>query len=244
MADNISSEIQCENSTSPAVPDAKLTDMIEDRLSYKYPYEHLRMVPAKVTASGFRGHSEGKIGASRPSFMMKEGLSPTERGTALHRFMQFCNLSRAKDDAHSELSRLLAAHHLTERESSAVDLDKVNEFFHSGISELLENAVRIEREWRFTVALDESLLHFFTDSYADGEQVILQGECDLLLIMPDEAIIVDYKTDRVEAADPLIESYSPQLELYASAVRQIISLPVKRCYLYSFALGRLISVEI
>ncbi|MBQ4313679.1 MAG: PD-(D/E)XK nuclease family protein [Clostridia bacterium] len=109
---------------------------------------------------------------------------------------------------------------------------------------MIDSASQVHREWRFTVELEPRLLHLFTDGSAQGERVILQGECDLLMVMEDEVIIVDYKTDRVAKAQELTERYTPQLELYASAVRQIFSLPARRCYLYSFALGKLIPVEI
>lgn len=216
-------------------------------MEYVYPYESTGDVPAKVTASQTHKHGkerEEKSGAKihispmRPSFMMEQGLTPTERGTALHRFMQFCDLDRARTDAASEIERLVSKRFLMAREGEAVDTERVAKLFSGALGELMDSADTLYREWRFTVELPKERLSLFTDAPAPEEMVVLQGECDLLLIRGDEAIVVDYKTDRVSSTDQLIDRYSDQLRLYADAVGAVTGLPV-RCYIYSFRLSEL-----
>jgi ATP-dependent helicase/nuclease subunit A len=75
--------------------------------------------------------------------------------------------------------------------------------------------------------------------------VLLQGVADLVLIFEDHAEIVDYKTDRGKTEEDFIRAYAPQLEYYARAIsRRLAPLPVTRCSLYSFALGREICLPV
>ena len=52
---------------------------------------------------------------------------------------------------------------------------------------------------------------------------------DLVVLLPDEIWLVDFKTDELRKADlpEKIRLYQPQLELYALALTQIFSRPVK-----------------
>ena len=134
-------------------------------------------------------------------------------------------------------------------------LDRVERFFEN-TKELLAQAIRIEREWRFTVQLEPELYSLFLTDCSEQETaekidavrnsdkpIVMQGECDLLLILKDEAIVIDYKTDYGKSADDLKDEYSAQIRLYASAVKQVLSMEVKRCYIYSFDRSELIGVD-
>ncbi len=224
--------------------DPKIAKSIRERTEYVYPHAQLHDVPSKVTASGTHARGISHVASTRPSFMQDNGLSPTERGTALHKFMQFCDFTLAAQSPDDETARLVAAGHLSPREASAVDISKVRRFFSGDMAQLLSKTSAIEREWRFTAMLEPQFLHFFTDADAAGESVVLEGECDLLLYTDDGIVIVDYKTDRVNNAQTLIDNYLPQLQLYASAVRQITGRNDVRCCIYSFTLSQLIPLDI
>jgi len=229
-------------------PDETVVDALRRSMDYSYPYANMGDVPAKVTASQTHKHGfdspetdSGQkihISPTRPSFMMSQGLTPTERGTALHRFMQFCDLERARTDAAAEVRRLVKSRFLTQREGEAVDTGRVAKLFGGELGAMMDGAGEVHREWRFTVELPAERLSLFTQAKHPGEMIVLQGECDLLLINNDEAIVVDYKTDQVKSTDVLIERYRDQLVLYADAVTAVTGLPV-RCYIYSFKLSEL-----
>ena len=59
---------------------------------------------------------------------------------------------------------------------------------------------------------------------------------------PGELFLVDYKTDRHRTPEQLRDLYAPQLALYREALQRRLGLPVARCSLYAFALGREIEV--
>ena len=237
----ISAETQTEKKEYS--PDSGMMAQIRSRLDYRYPFAHLHSVPSKVTASGTHASFDSHIGDTRPSFLQEKGLSATEKGTALHKFMQFCDFELAALSPENEADRLVSEGHLSAHEAKAVDFEKVRKFFLGDMAALLACTVHKEREWRFTVMLEPRYLSYFTDADASGEQVVLEGECDLLLFTEKGYVIVDYKTDRVKSASQLIERYTPQLRLYASAVRQIFGTYNVECCIYSFTLGELIAVD-
>ena len=78
---------------------------------------------------------------------------------------------------------------------------------------------------------------------ADIEQaaVIVQGAIDLCFEEPDGIVVLDFKTDRVDNMNELLNSYGEQLEIYSAAAQKIFSKPVKERIIYSFALGESIS---
>jgi len=235
--------------------DEAVVDVLRGSMDFVYPNLSVGDVPAKVTASQTHKHGgdfsrddekdKGKIHISptRPSFMMDKGLTPTERGNALHHFMQFCDLDRARENPGAEVERLVSARFITPREGGAIDIEKVKELFSGELGRLIDSARAIHREWRFSAELPPERLALFTEAPPPEEMIVLQGECDLLLLMGDEAVVVDYKTDRITNTDELVDRYSDQLLLYSDAVRAITELPV-RCYLYSFKLSELREVPL
>ena len=78
---------------------------------------------------------------------------------------------------------------------------------------------------------------------AEGEQVLVQGIADLVLVYPDHLELLDYKTDRRKTAADFVRAYKPQLDLYALAVgKRFAPKPVTYKGIYSLELGRLIEV--
>ena len=73
---------------------------------------------------------------------------------------------------------------------------------------------------------------------------MVQGVIDVLFEEEDGFTLVDYKTDyaREDNIQQLVETYQIQLDLYARAVEKILRQKVKEKILYSFTLGRAISI--
>ena len=61
----------------------------------------------------------------------------------------------------------------------------------------------------------------------------IEGRIDLVFIEDGGAVIVDYKTDRVNAREAIIraEHYRPQAETYVRAMQQVLDVPVKEMIL-------------
>ena len=225
-------------------PNEELIAAIEERLQYQYPYADLEGIPNKVTASELtkQEHSGDSINLVRPSFLMTGGLTPTERGRALHKYMEFANFRAAAEAPDKELQRLQKRGYLTENEVNAVEMDKVRLFFEQ-MRPMLSEAKEILREREFSVILDSEQVKYVTDTDVKGEPIVLEGECDCVLVYDDGAVILDYKTDRISDPDRLVEHYATQLRLYRYAMAQVLDKPVKGIYLYSFYIGKLIPIR-
>lgn len=221
-------------------PSEEIVEELRRRLDFRYPYEELNAVAAKVSASGLNKELEGADHSFtlRPAFLSRQGLTPAERGTALHEYMQFCRFGEAERDAGAELARLESEGFLSPEQARSVPLEKIRAFFASPLYARMKKAERLMREQRFTVSQDAALFY----PQAKGERVVLQGVADCVFVEEGGLILVDYKTDRVSSPEELAERYRPQLEVYELAMREIFSLPVTERILYSFHLGREIRV--
>ena len=228
---------------SQTAPDEALMAAVRERLSFQYPYDSLSGVPTKVTASELtkRDHSGDSVNLVRPAFMMSGGLTPTERGKALHKYMEYANFRAAAQSPEQELKRLQKYGFLTETEADAVDTSKIASFFEQ-MKPMLDSAGEILREREFSVILDREHTSLVTDADIGDEPVVLEGECDCVLVYNDGAVILDYKTDRIADPARLAEHYGTQLRLYRYAMERVLEKPVKGIYLYSFYLDKLIEV--
>ena len=72
--------------------------------------------------------------------------------------------------------------------------------------------------------------------------MMLQGIVDLYFEEEDGLVVVDYKTDRVDAEEVLASRYRVQLEWYERALEQATGKKVKEKWIWSFALGKEIRI--
>jgi ATP-dependent helicase/nuclease subunit A len=72
----------------------------------------------------------------------------------------------------------------------------------------------------------------------------VQGVADLVVLLPKEIWLVDFKTDRMNDGDlsKKERDYSKQLKLYASALSKIYGRPVTNCWLHFLAAQRTVKI--
>jgi ATP-dependent helicase/nuclease subunit A len=73
----------------------------------------------------------------------------------------------------------------------------------------------------------------------------VQGVADLVVMLPEEMWLVDFKTDQITTADLAgkVKSYEVQLQLYAQALARIYHRPVSETWLHFLALKRSVSLH-
>ncbi len=221
-------------------PDEALLRRIAASLDFKYPYAALNGVCAKVAASELaaRGFSAEFAASSRPAFLSEKGLTPAERGTALHVYLQFADYRAAAEDPQTELERLVSQGFLTAAQAQAVDLERVGAFFASPVGKRVLASPSVSREFRFTVEIPAGRVQPGLPEPFSQEPVVLQGAADCVFEEEGGLVIVDFKTDRKSDPAALWERYRGQLDLYRLAVGQCTGKPVKQCLLYSFFMNR------
>lgn len=219
--------------------DPALLERLRGQVDAEYPYQALRGIPAKVTATELTKREgrdpEGEMLLARPSFLYSQGLTPAERGIALHSFLQFANYTAAAEHPQAELSRLQAQGFLTKEQAEAVNQKQVKTFFASEIAKRMLRSPQLLREYRFAVEIPAAQLEPEAgEALLQEQRVVLQGAVDCVFEEDGQWVVVDYKSDRSASPQALWERYHRQLELYAMAMEQCTGKPVRECVLYSF----------
>lgn len=241
-ADNMPKSDSFGNETEVIVPNDEISAKIVENMNYNYPFDALRNVEAKCSASSLANKAEGDKYSfnSRPAFMEKDGLTGAEKGTAMHKIMQFISFDAV--NVEDEIERLKEWEYISEAEADAVDLSAIKKFFASDIFKRIKTSSDCRREMRFLTEIPAGEVDSSLDGVLYDERVIVQGAVDLCFVEADGVVIVDFKTDRVDNADALKSAYSEQLNIYEKAAEKIFLKPVKQKIIYSFVLGEEIIV--
>ncbi len=225
-----------------AKADDALVNALRERIAYTYPHDALARVPTKLAASAIAADPTRPelVAHARPTFLAKQELSPAERGTAMHNFMQYAEFAAAAASTEQEAERLKTAGFLSAEQVACLDHSRLRAFFESDLYRRIGASERVWREVPFTFREAAAV---YDPAVTDAkEAVVVQGIADCVFVENGGLVIVDYKTDRVKTPDELIERYRAQLDVYARALAAVLQLPVHECLLYSFALGKTITL--
>ena len=217
---------------------------VQARLDYSDPRSVLSSVPAKRAASdgSERGINREYFASSRPAFMSSGGLTPAQRGTATHKFMQFSNYAAARAGIESELACLVDGGFLSEDEGKAVNIGAAKRFFMSPLAERIFASDNVMREKKFAALFPAKFFYPELTGEAAEEKIVVQGIADCVFVEDGKLVIVDYKTDTGVDAEALLDRYSAQLEIYREALSQALGMPVKETLLYSFFMNSTVKV--
>lgn len=167
-------------------------------------------------------------------------------GTIWHQVMASLDFSRisGKDDVEDELQRMIEAGRLRKQDAGVIRADKIAAFLRSPLGQELTAAKadgRLFREQPFVIGVRAGEVLPQTDS---EDMVLVQGIMDAFYETEDGIVLLDYKTDHLEAGqeDVLAGRYRMQMELYARALEGILKKKVVRKVLYSFSLNEEITV--
>jgi ATP-dependent helicase/nuclease subunit A len=260
--------------TKIRMADEKNVQELAKSFSYEYPYKSDADRKIKYSVSELKHMSmaqkydEEQSEAERPAFLLSEkehyipdfaekeeaadggqssGVSQGAlRGTAMHRVMEcmdfakICEIDRTEDSAISafvreELARMKTSGELSEEMQKLVRPLQIEGFARS------DTALRMAK------AAARGELFKEKPFVMKHEGVLVQGIIDVFWMEEDSLVLLDYKTDRVEAAEELVTRYKTQLDLYADALARIFSdeekqVTVKESLIYSFALQETIKV--
>ncbi|MBR4765965.1 MAG: UvrD-helicase domain-containing protein, partial [Clostridia bacterium] len=243
---NADYEIKPEQNVPVQQPEEDLTALVREiakRAEYVYPYAGLNGKPAKRVASDFAAAHEGGefIATTVPAFLRGEELSSAQRGTATHKFMQFCSFET--EDVGSELERVVEEGLMTRREADAVEKERIEEFLSCSLVKRINASPKVYREQRFTCGLSAGEVYPDLRGVDAQETVVVEGVADLAFEEDGMLVIVDYKTDRRVTDEILRGRYRGQLEIYARCLSELLNIKVKETMVYSFSLGKTVQFE-
>lgn len=234
-----------ENSIKKAVVNENLRTQISDVLNYKYPFAELNEIEVKTSVSELTKMDAAREFSltSKPAFLSKSGLSPTERGTALHKFMQYADFKKARFDPEGEIERLYEYEFISKAEADVIDVEKVKEFTNSDLFERILNSNAFYREQRFLLDVKAGDIYQNLSDVAKEQTVIVQGAVDCMFEEGDHIVIIDFKTDRTNDEEFLLNHYAEQLKTYSVAAEKMFGKPVSECYIYSLYMSKKIRVK-
>ena len=191
--------------------------------------------------------------------LLTQNRRPTasEKGTAAHLFLQFCDYRLVqRDGVEEEINRLLELGFINSRTAKIMDRSMLEQFFAGSFFAHMSQAQTIKREFRFSRLVPLAGLTARPElAEALGERTLfVQGSIDLLCFFPDGHIeLCDYKTDHVtpaEQKDPSMfqkrmqERHGNQLAQYAAAVEETFGKRPAKAYIYSLPLGEAIEIDL
>lgn len=218
---------------------------LKNRLRYSYPYAAVNKVAAKQSASRIAHETEhADYGCKAvPLFLQNTKLTAAQKGTAMHKIMQYIDIAAAKANSDEEFERIGSLGVLTKDELLSINKAAVRKFVHSKIAGRIAASNRAYHEYEFMAEMPAKSLDSTLGDEFDGEKIVVQGAVDCVFLEGTHLVIVDYKTDRVNSADELIEKYAIQLKVYEKAMRQIFKPLSTELVIYSFTLDTEIPVN-
>lgn len=239
---NFDDEVKAESAETRNFNEQKFRHLSET-LSFKYPYKDLNKIFVKQSASALahKEFSSDFAFKNEPVFMHNQKLSAAEKGTAMHKFMQFCDFKSAQTSIIEEKERLTLEGKLTKAEADSLKEENLKAFFDSKIGRRVITSENVFREQSFMIEVDAKAVYDDLGEEFDNEKIIIQGFADLCFFDGDGLVIVDYKTDRADEEE-LVKRYKTQLDIYALALSQTFERKVTATAIYSFYNKRLITL--
>jgi ATP-dependent helicase/nuclease subunit A len=254
--------------------DDKAWEELRERLEWQYSFPAATREPAKTSVSVLRRRLEDdeekfhppsprlrRTGVSSASAKTAEHrdfngagegrLTAEEIGSAHHRFLELVALEKTGtlEGLKQEARRMLEERLLTDEEIAHLDLPALAEFWQSDIgSAVRAQAKAVRRELAFTARFSPDELRVNSEPTAGlpaDEFVVVQGVADLMVLLPKEIWLVDFKTDRVNQGEltEKVRIYEPQLRLYAQALERIYRRPVTRACLHFLSAKKTVEIE-
>jgi|LSQX01.1.fsa_nt_gb ATP-dependent helicase/nuclease subunit A len=236
---------------------------IDRRLSFKYPHGASVHIPAKLSVTELKNLGSKEFTKLRyhiptlvdvfkyddrdERFIIDKDIKGAEVGTLLHFVMEHLNLrgDLKKPSIIKTINQMKEKKLLTEAEADiAINTyaEKIEDFFKKDLGRRIINSNCVYREAPFVLKKHAKEV---MEALSEEDLILVQGIIDCYFIEDGEAVILDYKTDRIDERanicsqiNKLTEEYRDQVLLYREAVEKLTGLRVKEAYLYFFSIGK------
>ncbi|MBQ7360081.1 MAG: helicase-exonuclease AddAB subunit AddA [Lachnospiraceae bacterium] len=243
--------------------DEQLLDTLMHNFEFVYPYQNLAGLYTKTTVTelkmaamedkdegAFHAFENEEVVAYIPKFMKEEEtVSGTTRGSAFHKVMELLDvvsLLSVEGDArkaaiYAQLNQMVQTGKLSEEYRKAISVRKIETFLEGELAKRMAKADAKKLVWReqpFVYGVPASRLEKEGQKFPEDEILLIQGIVDLFFEEDGQLVLVDYKTDVVEAPQALIDRYQTQIDYYQEALEKLTGKKVKERILYSFFFGQ------
>jgi ATP-dependent helicase/nuclease subunit A len=237
--------------------DSETTSRLQRVLTWKYDHIAATQRKAKASVTELRRNAAALDDEAEPVFarwrapVQRQTMSAAEIGTAHHKFLQFLALEKTSDliSLAAEADRLATGQFLSPEERGILDLPALAEFFDSTLGQKIRaHAADTRRELPFTASFTPAEITKIIGGNSDpalaDEIVVVQGVADLVVQLPDEIWLIDFKTDAIKSSGlkEKVHLYTPQLKLYARALEKIYPGTVTKSWLHFLALNKSVPI--
>lgn len=218
-------------------------DKFTDDFSFEYEYEKLTMLTSKRAASEQDDDmiDEKYFATARPSFMNENEMTGAQKGIITHEFVQYADFKAGAINVQAEIDRLVEKGFILKDKAKGINKQAVKKFFYSDIVRRINESELVFKEKKFTFEEPVSVRGEEFEQFTD-EKIMVQGIADCVFVEDAQLVIIDYKTDKVKDEAELAQKYKAQVDTYASALSVCMGMKVKQSLLYSFYLGKEITV--
>ncbi|MBR1925609.1 MAG: UvrD-helicase domain-containing protein [Clostridia bacterium] len=183
----------------------------------------------KSSVSRIMEKEDNKVSySSQPQkFLLNEDkVSADEIGVAYHKAMEIVPLNL---ESKEEIEKFLSQN-LTFDVFNLIDCEKIFKCVKY-LQKWVSGADKIIREGKFYLNIPYNKIVKSSDV---SDNILIQGVVDLVVIKGENAILIDYKTNRQKNDDIMREKYEIQLDCYKIAVENALKKKVTCKILYSF----------
>lgn len=188
--------------------------------------------------------SEESVNIPIPSFMQAEReVHGNEIGTVMHKIMELIDFQKPKKaDIDNQVDIMFKKGIFQDCFKSHVNTEKIYHMLNSSVGKRMAQADKngkLYKEQQFYVAMKPDSI--WKDEAPSEEIIVVQGIIDAYFIEDGQAVLLDYKTDRVSSMEELVTKYHVQLDKYAETIERLTGYKVKEKIIYSFCLNDEIS---
>ena len=220
-------------------------DKVMQQIGYVYPFQQQQEMPSKLVSSALDKlyldiHTEEQQVILQNDERSTVGKidDPAAVGTAYHIVLQYAPFGSNVEQIQNVINSLVADGRLQQKFADQLNTSVLfNVLNNAELAQLLGQG-KVYREQQF-------MLYLPYNQVADGaftDKVMVQGVIDLLVLLPNKAIVVDYKHSSSNE-ERLQKSYQRQLASYKLAVEQICGISDVECYIMAIEQNKLVAMK-
>ncbi|MCP4451161.1 MAG: helicase-exonuclease AddAB subunit AddA [Planctomycetes bacterium] len=234
-------------------------EQISRTLQWQYSHQALTTLPAKRTVSqlvhmdplGVKNTFDPVRAHHTLKLNTHDKRTASAVGTATHLVLAHLDLSGpvTNQTVNDVIRDLIGRGVLDPNSAELIQATAIAAFFDTDLGRLTQAPThQVYREWPFTLGLSlEELGAYGFDTVGPAqadEHIVVQGIADLVVATDEGLHLVDFKTDRIIAAQlpQRTEGYAQQLALYARAAQKILKKPVIGKWLHFLAMNQAVEV--
>lgn len=261
MEKDIFLQMASDAESPSAKADAHFAARLEEQFSYCYPYEGEDQFKMKYTVSELKKRAmpaedpeeagemlveDEEVIPLIPQFLQEEEeLTGASRGSAYHKLLELLDFAKEYDE--ESLAEVVLGFceegFLSKEMAECIRVKDILCFLESDSGKRMHRAAlcgKLYKEQPFVFGIHAKEMYPEADT---EELVLIQGIIDVYFEEDDGLVVLDYKTDRVQRGQELVEKYQEQLHLYGRALEQMTLKKVKEKVIYSFTLGEEIAMS-